>query len=208
MSIVAVLADLGRTNRADRSEPLPRHLNDGGEVCEWQKGEDAVEFVCVELGDRRKRRSDIDVLPLVLARATVICAIAWMSAHDAERDGEERLVQLHDEIVELLLSGTKGGEASEEGETKLSAESRRCVQSKIPRAEIEDVDRLSHAQLQTTEQHEERERTISEVSLVVSAAALRCACPPVVLLLAIACSLSLSVCMSLFVADLSVASSL
>ena len=137
------------------------------------------------------------MLPLILARATVICAIAWMSAHDAERDGEERLVQLHDEIVELLLSGTKGGEASEEGETKLSAESRRCVQSKIPRAEIEDVDRLSHAQLQTTEQHEERERTISEVSLVVSAAALRCACPPVVLLLAIACSLSLSLCVCL-----------
>ena len=135
------------------------------------------------------------MLPLVLARATVICAIAWMSAHDAERDGEERLVQLHDEIVELLLSGTKGGEASEEGETKLSAESRRCVQSKIPRAEIEDVDRLSHAQLQSTEQHEERERTISEVSLVVSAAALRCACPPVVLLLA--CSLSLSLYVSL-----------
>ena len=153
--IVAVLTDLSRTNRADRSAPLLRHLNDGGEVGEWQKGEDAVEFVCVELGDRRKRRSDIDVLPLVLARATVICAIAWMSAHDAERDGEERLVQLHDEIVELLLSGTKGGEASEEGETKLSAESRRCVQSKIPRAEIEDVDRLSCRQQSNTKRENE-----------------------------------------------------
>ena len=46
--IVAVLTDLSRTNRADRSAPLLRHLNDGGEVSEWQKGEDAVECVCVE----------------------------------------------------------------------------------------------------------------------------------------------------------------
>ena len=32
--IVAVLTDLSRTNRADRSAPLLRHLNDGGEFRE------------------------------------------------------------------------------------------------------------------------------------------------------------------------------